>query len=121
MHGDGVDLLKTANSDMDMQSKIINLKDQKVAFQVCNNTLKGRKISYKNDLYDVSESDIVPSGVAEISNPDRPFLLLSSSPPRAGFFLPATAAILQLRPSNDHAAGIRTCQNCLPPSPPWKS
>ena len=67
MHGDGVDLLKTANSDMDMQSKIINLKDQKVAFQVCNNTLKGRKISYKNDLYDVSESDIVPSGVAEIA------------------------------------------------------
>ena len=67
MHGDGVDLLKIANNDMDMQSKIINLKSQKIAFKVCSNTLKGRKINYKNDLYDVSESDIVPSGVAEIA------------------------------------------------------
>jgi hypothetical protein len=67
MHGDGVDLLKVANNDMDMQSKIINLKSQQIAFKVCSNTLKGRKINYKNDLYDVSESDIVPSGVAEIA------------------------------------------------------
>ena len=67
MHGDGVALLKIANTDPDMQNKVINLKGQKVAFEVCNNTLTGRKISYKNDLFDVSEKDIVPSGVAELA------------------------------------------------------
>lgn len=67
MHGNGVDLLKIANDNLDMQQKIINLKKQEVAFEVCNNTLKGRNINYKNDLFDVSEKDIVPSGVAEIA------------------------------------------------------
>ena len=67
MHGPGVDLLKIANTDLDVQSKVINLKDQKVDFVVCNNTLVGRKINYKNDLFDVSEQDIVPSGVAELA------------------------------------------------------
>lgn len=67
MHGPGVELLRIANTDMDMQSKIINLKGQNIAFEVCNNTLKGKKIDYKKDLYDVSEADIVPSGVAEIA------------------------------------------------------
>lgn len=67
MHGPGLDLLKIANTNPDMQQKVVNLKNQKVGFQVCNNTLKGRKISYKNDLFDVSEKDIVPSGVAELA------------------------------------------------------
>ncbi len=67
MHGDGVDLLKMANTNPDMQSKILNLKSQKVEFEVCNNTLVGRKINYKNDLFDVSQKDIVPSGVAELA------------------------------------------------------
>ena len=67
MHGNGVSLLKTANEDMGFQSKVINLKDQGVQFQVCNNTLKGRKIDYQTDLFDVEEGDIVPSGVAELS------------------------------------------------------
>jgi hypothetical protein len=68
MHGNGVDLLKTANTDLDMQQKVIGLKKDGVAFQVCNNTLKSKKINYKNDLFDVSEKDIVPSGVAEVAN-----------------------------------------------------
>ncbi len=67
MHGDGLDLLKMANTNPDMQSKILNLKSQKVEFEVCNNTLVGRKINYKNDLFDVSQKDIVPSGVAELA------------------------------------------------------
>lgn len=67
MHGNGLALLQKANSDPDMQSKVINLKKQGIHFNVCANTLKGRKINYKNDLYDVSEQDIVPSGVAEIA------------------------------------------------------
>ena len=67
MHGDGVGLLKIANTDPEMQSKVINLKGQEVDFVVCNNTLVGRKINYKNDLFDVSEQDLVPSGVAELA------------------------------------------------------
>ncbi len=67
LHGSGVDLLKIANSNPDMQQKVVNLKNQQVGFQVCNNTLVGRKINYKNDLFDVSDKDIVPSGVAELA------------------------------------------------------
>jgi len=67
MHGKGLDLLKIANTNPDMQSKVASLKSQNVGFQVCANTLKGKKINYKNDLYDVSEKDIVPSGVAELA------------------------------------------------------
>lgn len=67
MHGAGLDLLKIANTNPDMQSKVVNLKNQKVEFEVCNNTLVGRKINYKNDLFDVSKKDIVPSGVAELA------------------------------------------------------
>lgn len=67
MHGNGLGLLKQANTNMDVQQKVIGLKKQGVAFEVCANTLKGRKIDYKNDLYDVSQKDIVPSGVAELA------------------------------------------------------
>lgn len=67
MHGNGVDLLKIANNNLDMQQKVINLKKDGVDFAVCKNTLTGKKIDYKNDLFDVSESDIVPSGVAEVA------------------------------------------------------
>ena len=52
---------------MNMTAKIDNLKQQGVAFNVCNNTLKGRNISYTEHLYDVSEKDIVPSSVAELA------------------------------------------------------
>ncbi|MBI3574655.1 MAG: hypothetical protein HY083_03230, partial [Gammaproteobacteria bacterium] len=38
---------------------------------VCANTLKGKKLNYKTDLYDVSEKDIVPSGVAEIAHLEK--------------------------------------------------
>lgn len=67
MHGAGVDLLKVANTNPDMQQKVINLKSQGVGFNVCKNTLVKKKINYKNDLFDVSEKDIVPSGVAEVA------------------------------------------------------
>ncbi len=67
MHGKGVALLKKANDDMNFQSKVVNLKDQDVKFQVCNNTLRGKKIDYETDLFDVNETDIIPSGVAELA------------------------------------------------------
>ncbi len=78
MHGDGLSLLlepdaveytklKYGNATDEIQAKISGLKDQGIDFQICANTLRGRKISYENDLYDVSKEDIVPSGVAELA------------------------------------------------------
>lgn len=77
MHGDGVSLvmepdalegtkMKAANATAEQEAKIAGLKDQGVAFEVCANTLKGRKVPM-DALYDVDEADVVPSGVAEIS------------------------------------------------------
>ena len=68
MHGPGVAMLQLANKNPDFADKVANLKRQGIHFNVCNNTLKGKKINYKTDLYDVSEKDIVPSGVAEIAH-----------------------------------------------------
>ncbi len=67
LHGNGLGLLKTARENEGLQTAVASLKGQNVGFQVCNNTLKGRKISYSDDLYDVWEDDIIPSGVAELS------------------------------------------------------
>lgn len=67
LHGNGVAILKEAKGNDPLQTAIASLKGQNVNFHVCNNTLVGRKISYSNDLYDVWENDIVPSGVAELS------------------------------------------------------
>ncbi len=78
VHGDGLSLLltpealahtkmKAANADAEMQARIAGLKDQGVQIQVCANTLKGRSVDAKNDLYDVAEADIVPSGVAQLA------------------------------------------------------
>ena len=78
MHGNGLALLlypqskgntkmKMANADDQMQAKISGLKDQGIEFQVCANTLKGRKIDMEHDLYDVEKADVVPSGVAQLA------------------------------------------------------
>jgi hypothetical protein len=77
MHGDGVSLvmepdalegtkMKAANATPEQQAKISGLKEQGVKFEVCGNTLKGRKVPL-DALYDTEETDIVPSGVAELS------------------------------------------------------
>ncbi len=68
LHGNGLGLLMTAKENQKVQSAVTSLKSQDVTFQVCNNTLKGRKISYENDLFEVFEDDIIPSGVAELSH-----------------------------------------------------
>ena len=78
MHGKGLTMLltpdaaertklKQGNASDEIQAKIAGLKDQGIGFQVCSNTLKGKKIDYKHDLYDVADADIVPSGVAELA------------------------------------------------------
>ncbi len=68
LHGNGVGLLSSAKTNGELQSQVLNLRGQQVAMHVCNNTLVGRKISYENDLFEVFEDDIVPSGVAELSH-----------------------------------------------------
>ena len=79
LHGNGLALLlepdsleeltkfKHANADEKMTAKIDGLKDQGVAFNVCANTVRGRKVDLETDLYNVSPEDIVPSGVAEVA------------------------------------------------------
>ena len=67
MHGNGLGMLPEAMNDQDLQGAVASLKGQGVKFLVCANTLKGRNIDYEKDLYDVWDSDIVPSGVAELS------------------------------------------------------
>ena len=80
LHGNGLSLLlepdslsrlgkfKQANASDEMTARIDGLKDQGVAFNVCANTVRGRKVDLKNDLYDVKKEDIVPSGVAELAH-----------------------------------------------------
>ncbi len=68
LHGNGVNLLKVALKDDRMKTTVGSLKSQNVEFLVCANTLRGRKIDYNRDLYDVFEEDIVPSGVAELAH-----------------------------------------------------
>ncbi|WP_417671921.1 DsrE family protein [Roseibium sp.] len=67
LHGNGVGLLKTAKTDEKLQMNVTSLKTQNVTFNVCNNTLVGRKINYEQDLFEVFDDHIVPSGVAELS------------------------------------------------------
>ena len=80
LHGHGLSLLldpdslaklkkfKHANADEKMIAKIDNLKNQGVDFNVCANTVKGRKVDVDSDLHDVDKKDIVPSGVAELAH-----------------------------------------------------
>jgi intracellular sulfur oxidation DsrE/DsrF family protein len=67
LHGNGVGLLQHAKQAGKLQTAVANLKAQNIKFQVCANTLKGRKISMDN-LYEVFQEDIVPSGVAELAH-----------------------------------------------------
>lgn len=67
VHGNGVYMMQSAKTPGKLQTALANLKSQNVGFQVCANTLKGKKISADN-LYEVFDSDIVPSGVAELAH-----------------------------------------------------
>ena len=79
MHGNGLSMVllpdelgkvrgfKRANAEPQMQASIDNLKIQGVRFNVCSNTVKGRKV-LMDQLYDAEEADVVPSGVAELAH-----------------------------------------------------
>ena len=80
LHGNGLALLlepdalaklkkfKHANANDAMTAKIDNLKGQGIKFNVCANTVRGRKVDLHSDLYNVDEKDVVPSGVAEVAH-----------------------------------------------------
>jgi uncharacterized protein len=68
MHGAGLNLLVNAKDNENLRAAVDNLKLQNVEFQVCNNTVVGRKLDISTDLYDAKESDIIPSGVAHLSH-----------------------------------------------------
>ncbi len=79
LHGNGLALLlepdslakltkfKTANANETMAARIDDLKSQGITFNVCANTVRGRKVDVESDLYNVDKSDIVPSGIAELA------------------------------------------------------
>ena len=79
LHGNGLALLlepdslekltkfKHANANETITAKIDGLKTQGVTFNVCANTVRGRKVDIDTDLYNVDQGDIVPSGVAEVA------------------------------------------------------
>ena len=79
LHGNGLALLtypdevestklRHGNANEEMQTRITGLKNQGVRFHICANTLKGRNINLEEALYDATQDDVVPSGVAELSN-----------------------------------------------------
>ena len=68
LHGDGIELLQHAIDSEPLQMAVTNLKTQNVQFLVCANTLEARKIDPDEDLFEVAQEDIVPSGVAELSH-----------------------------------------------------
>ena len=68
MHGDGLNLLKEARTQAQLQQRVTGLKAQNVGFDVCGNTLANRKIDPERDLFEVAKKDVVPSGVAELSH-----------------------------------------------------
>ena len=68
IHGMDITIVTTAKTNDGLKVAISSLKSQNVAFQVCSNTLRGRKIDYGKDLFEVFEEDIVPSGVAELAH-----------------------------------------------------
>ena len=64
-HGKGIDFLLNDAKDEKgaFAPQVAGLKERGVVFDVCRNTLKGRKLS---DEAVIMEAQVVPSGVAEI-------------------------------------------------------
>lgn len=67
INGNGIFLLKSANSEGRLQTAVASLRAQNVHFSVCASTLKGMNISL-DQLYGIFEEDVVPSGMAELAH-----------------------------------------------------
>lgn len=62
----GVQMLLMARDDAELAAQIDDLRVRGVRFLICHNTIEGMKLTAA-DLYHVPDSDVVPSGVAEIA------------------------------------------------------
>jgi intracellular sulfur oxidation DsrE/DsrF family protein len=64
-HGKGIDFLLNGAQDEKgaYEPQVAGLKNRGVTFDVCRNTLKGRKL---DDSAVIMEAQVVPSGVAEL-------------------------------------------------------
>ena len=67
MHGKGYTMLYRASNDLQLQNTIIKLKDKGVKFQLCANTIRGKKLVQSKLFGFDPKIDKVPSGVAEIA------------------------------------------------------
>jgi uncharacterized protein len=67
MHGPGLDLAMNAKNNENIRGAMDSLRMQNVKFNACNITIERRNVDRDNDLYEISEADVVPSGVAHIS------------------------------------------------------
>jgi intracellular sulfur oxidation DsrE/DsrF family protein len=67
LHDRGVGLLSVAVDHVGVQMDVLDLRARGVSFLVCGITLRGMGISAEDDLFEVWEDEIVPSGVAEIA------------------------------------------------------
>lgn len=67
IHSNGIYMLKEAKKPGNIQNRMASLKSQNVHFHICANTIKGKKISL-DQMYEMFEEDVVPSGVAELAH-----------------------------------------------------
>jgi uncharacterized protein len=68
VQGEGLNLLRSAKSDPELAAKIDALKARGARFLVCRNTLTVQGVDPYAQLYGVTGADIVPAGVAEVSD-----------------------------------------------------
>ncbi|HOY77609.1 MAG TPA: DsrE family protein [Hyphomonadaceae bacterium] len=61
-----VKVFQQAKSDPELAKAIDAVREKKVRLLVCRNTMRAMNLSV-DDVYGVTEADIVPSGVAEIA------------------------------------------------------
>ena len=70
LHGNGLTMLQKGKTEDDNFLRVANLKKQGVKFGVCNVTITRQNLN-KDELFvgqdKIKDSDIVPSGVAEIA------------------------------------------------------
>ncbi len=67
LHGPSLDMVHKGRSQPEVLRLIEALKARGVQFRICRMTVNRQKVDWERDLYDCKPSDLVPSGVAEIT------------------------------------------------------
>lgn len=71
VHGKGLSLLRTEPGDARLQGLIRDLRRRDVRFLVCKHSLERQSLDYARDMFEVSPSDVVPSGVVALAQLQR--------------------------------------------------